>query len=267
MSIKSKILKIQQNVLSLFATLSMYIKKIAIYLWTIKKRALFGLNLLLIFLPPIILATPFPPYIGIYQIKLVQLQDVESKLTEVGIPDKVQSLGVPFFSRLTGIDTYTIKTQICLWNRNDVFLGGEYKSKKDLTDGAEAGAMEIKIEYADGEVAPLYSPRNEIHCLLLRDNSGTPIILKNEPVVRGPNPFGQPIVEENGDGSVIKIPVYSQGIDSAKTRVFAIPDFKSKEYFFNLVIFFLAWSLLYIHIIKIGKIIINSWRWSKRDKF
>ena len=227
------------------------------------KKVLFFLNLFLIFVPPIILATPFPPYIGIYKIELVQLQPDDPKPTEISIPEKAQSLGVPFFSKLTGIEAYTLKTEICLWNRNDVFLGGEYKSKKALSDGVEAGAMEINIEYADGEISPLYSPRNELRCLPLRDNAGTPT-LKNNPIVRGPNPFGQPIVEDTDNGPIVKIPVYSQGIDSNKTRIFAIPNFKSREYLFNLVLFFLAWSLLYVHAIKIGKIIINTWRWSRK---
>jgi len=174
----------------------------------------------------------------------------------------VQSLGVPFFSKLSGIEAYTLKTKICLSNKNEVSLDGENKSKKDLIDGAEAGAMEIKLQYTDGEISSLYSPRYEMHCQRLRDNSGAPITLKNNPIFRSPNPFGQPVMGKSGDLPVVKIPVHLPAIDPTKTRVFAIPDFKSREYLFNLILFFLAWGLLYLHAINIVRIIKNTWRWS-----
>lgn len=230
----------------------------------IKKNSrsiLFWLNFLAIFIPPFVLATPFPLYVGIYQIKIVPAS-IDTINTEIGIPDKVQSLGVPFFSKLSGIEVYSLKTEICLWNRNEVYVDNKRMSKSDLIDGDEAGAMEITMQYANGTTSPVYSPRHAIRCLPLRDNSGTSIILKNDLIFRNPNPFGQPQIV----GDQLRIPVYPTTVDSSKTIIFALPDLFSRGYLLNLMIFSIAWTLIYIHVVNVIIWIRKTWKWKQDDE-
>ena len=64
MTINKNILKIKS-----------YIKSLVAVFWARRKKVVFWLNVFLIFVPPIVLAIPFPPYLGIYHIAVVPLEN------------------------------------------------------------------------------------------------------------------------------------------------------------------------------------------------
>lgn len=227
------------------------------------KKLLFWFYLLGLFIPPLVLAIPLPLYIGIYKLKLIE--NSKETVKEVALPQGVQSAGDSFFSKISGIKAYTLSTLVCVQNKNQILLNNEVKNPETLVDKAEAGAVEVVIKYPNGTNAKLYVPLNALGCVKLeRDTStSTPAYIANNPVLRHALPLGQPVVESSENGPIIKIPVYQTSeVDTSKTRIFAIPKFYSKEFALNVTIFFIAWSLVYIHFIKLYLFSRKTYSWT-----
>lgn len=218
------------------------------------KKLLFWLFITGLFLPPLFLAMPRSFYIGIYKLQSVDNLN-ESVEKEVPIPQSVESMGNSFFSKISGIEAYKLPTLVCVKNRNKVLLDDKVRDPESLIDKSEAGAMEISIKYPDSTSAALYASLKFLpSCEELKTDISTssPVHLANNPVFRHPFLIGQPVIESSENGPIIKMPLYQKSeVDFSKTRVFAIPKICSKEFVFNLIIFFLAWGLIYFNLIQL----------------
>lgn len=239
------------KIIEIFKTTKNKIYKFFLVIWRFIFGKRFWIHILIVTIPPILLAVPIPLYVS-YKIELIELP--KEVVKNVSISSNVQyALGKSFFSKISGIDTYTMPTEVCIYNRNRITFNDELVDRKSLIDKNEAGAMEIVLEYPDGKDVPFYSPPNSFECEKFEiDNStSTPVYLSNNPVFRHAVPIGQPIVESSKNGPVtIKWPVYQKsGIDFSKTRLFVV-SINSKEFVFNLIIFFLAWNIIYLQFLQ-----------------
>lgn len=219
----------------------------------LSKRLKFILFILGLFAPPVIFAMPWPIYSGIYKLKITEVQK-ETNEKEVSIPLDVQSMGKTIFSKISGVRTYNYQTNVCLFNWNKVILDKDAKNQQTLIDKKEAGAMEIFIRYPNNATTSIYAPLNSLRCseLLLDTSTSSPAHLMNNPIFRHPIPIGNLIVETSKNETIIKVPIFQTSeIDSSKTRVFTFPKFYTKTFILNIIIFFIAWSIIYLHLLEL----------------
>ena len=218
------------------------------------KKLRFYTYLFILFSIPFVLAIPIPPYAGIYKIKVTNYQQTEQK--SVSINREMQSAGTSFFSKISGISSYNYDVDLCILNRNRPILNNQIVDSKKLVDGSEAGAMQITIEYPESNSVALYAPPLKImpSCIRLMADISTSTVayMDNNPIFRDPFPWGPPTYELSENGPIVKIPIYQMsGVDTSDTRVFILPIIFSNKFIYNYVIFFIAWSIIYTHIIKL----------------
>jgi len=187
----------------------------------------------LLFFVPLLLATPFPP-----------VRDVGFSLKNrdsIEIPSETESLGTTAFSKLLGIKTFKIPISLCLFNNTKLRIndGGAFLKELEKSARENIGAASYNIVYPNQkEDARLefYVKRNHLKCENLRFDK-TP--LKNEGEIREVIPSTS-LPEEVR----IILKEYPPVKVEPRISLFAVPDFYSKAFLINYLLFLIACSLL-----------------------
>jgi len=162
------------------------------------------------------------------------------------------ALGGSIFSKLSSVQLASMPINVCLNNRNKIYLDGVEHQSHELLDGQEGGAMAVRFSYVSNSTpVEIYARKDETKCITLEPAFGK-VLINNNIELRNVYPAGSPKIIETEDGVAFQSMTYSNAtIDTINSSLSYQTIFSVRIFVVNFILCLFGVILLYLGIIKI----------------
>ncbi|TAK57756.1 hypothetical protein EPO17_01140 [Patescibacteria group bacterium] len=213
----------------------------------LKKLKLF----FLIFLPPVILALPYPiPPWNTKTFNADLQKDIQFSGEKMLIPMAVDALGGSFSQQFLNIKTESMPGYVCLNNKSETYFDGQKMDSLDFLDGKNGGAISIPLIY-DGETFLMYVPIASTTCKFFISKNGF-AGLDSKVEVKGILPYGRPELQSENGATSIRIRQYSNSSVVFKMDGEKGYKWQWRIYGKNFLLLLIGWVVLLSSIIQVA---------------